>query len=88
MRKATKQSLLVAVMLCATTVAQSQEQKGSDWYFGLTEGVHIGSMRFSDVSSDAYDKKKSLVSPVISVFAQGEFGRERQFAIQIGRAHV
>lgn len=76
------------MMLLLAMTAQAQSLKGSDWYFGLTEGLHCGGLRFSDVDDDAYDSKKSLCSPVVSVFVQGEFGGNRQFAVRPEVAYV
>lgn len=78
----------MAMMLFPVLAAQAQEQKNSEWYFGLTEGLHCGGLRFSDVDDNAYDSKKSLCSPVISVFVQGEFGGNRQFAVRPEVAYV
>lgn len=76
-------SLVVA--LCFVNVIQAQNE-GSPWkpkwFFGIAEGYHVNSMRFSDLDDDAYDETKIKWSPVVSVFAQAEFGNKQQFAIR------
>lgn len=79
--KKTVKTLLAAATLCMSLNASAQEKFGK-WYFGLSEGIHIGNMHFSDLNDNAYNSNKCLASPVISVFAQGEFGNEHQFAVR------
>ena len=81
MKQTTINSLLTAVVLCMSLTASAQEKFGK-WYFGLSEGIHIGNMSFSDVNDNVYDSKKCLSSPLISVFVQGEFGSQHQFAVR------
>lgn len=74
-------SLMATIALCSALTVQAQDKSGN-WYFGLSEGMHVNSMRFSDVKDRAYGSKSSLASPVISVFAQGEFGDKHQYAVR------
>lgn len=67
--------------ICSTITVSAQEKLG-EWYIGLSEGIHISTINFSEVKDNVYDSKKCLTAPIISIFAQGEFGAKHQYAIR------
>lgn len=62
--------------------ASAQDTGGSKWYFGLGGGYHSTHMSFSDINEDIFPESKNRGSGVFSVFVQGEFGRNGNFALR------
>ena len=84
MRHFTIKAIIGALALAALPAASAsaQEPGGSKWYFGLGGGYHSTHMRFSDIDEDVFPDNKNMGSGVFSVFVQGEFGREGNFAVR------
>lgn len=81
----TKFKTIIAITVMAVMYGQyanAQETKGSTWYIGVGGGYHSTHMEFSDINEDYFPTSKNLGSPVFSVFVQGEFGKQRQFAVR------
>lgn len=74
---------LLATGLSLAAVAQTPENDSfGEWYIGLGGGVNFSSMRFSNLDDEVYPDSKGNFSGVFSVFAEWDFGRQRQFAIR------
>lgn len=69
-------------MTAAPATAQEQDKSKIDWSFGLAGGYHTTSMDFSNIDETLFPESKNQGSGVFSVFVQGEFGKERQFAFR------
>ena len=84
MRHFTIKAIIGALALAALPAASAsaQEPGGSKWYFGLGGGYHSTHMSFSDIDKDVFPDSKNMGSGVFSVFVQGEFGREGNFAVR------
>lgn len=84
MRHFTIKAIIGALALAALPAASAsaQEPGGSKWYFGLGGGYHSTHMRFSDIDEDVFPDNKNMGSGVFSLFVQGEFGREGNFAVR------
>lgn len=82
--KKTKLKTLIAVvtMVACGINANAQNTKDIDWYIGVGGGYHSTNMRFSDIDENYFPTSKCMGSPLFSVFVQGEFGKERQYAIR------
>ena len=73
-----------ALVLASSNVAYAQDaaNSGSDWYFGVGGGYRLTHMGFSDINEDLFPENEWGGSGVYSFFVQGEFGRERNFAVR------
>lgn len=72
--------LLTGMLLPATTFAQLNA--GSEWYWGLGGGYRVNHVSFSDLNKTYFPTNKLTGSGLFSVFVQGEFGRNGNFAIR------
>ena len=75
-------SAALALALLLPGGAAAQQQGGAKWYFGLGGGYHSSHMSFSDLNEDVFPESKNRGSGVFSVFAQGEFGSQGNFAVR------
>lgn len=75
-------SAALALALLLPGGAAAQQQGGAKWYFGLGGGYHSSHMSFSDLNEDIFPESKNRGSGVFSVFAQGEFGSQGNFAVR------
>lgn len=83
--KPLKGIILAAIVACGmfTPKAMAQQQpEGSRWYWGIAGGLHSSRMSFSDINESYFPTNKNLNGGIFSVFVQGEFGKQRQFAIR------
>ena len=84
MKKTITKSLIAAIALSAAPVtgALAQESAGSKWYFGVGGGYRSNHISFSDIDEDIFPESANTGSGVFSVFAEGEFGRQRNFGVR------
>ena len=81
----TKSIIAAAALVLASSngaYAQAAANRGSDWYFGVGGGYRLTHMGFSDINEDLFPENEWGGSGVYSFFVQGEFGRERNFAVR------
>lgn len=81
----TKSIIAAAALVLASSngaYAQAAANSGSDWYFGVGGGYRLTHMGFSDINEDLFPENEWGGSGVYSFFVQGEFGRERNFAVR------
>lgn len=74
--------LLAGLALLAATPLLAQEEEAPKWYIGLTGGYHCSFPSFSDIDRDFFPDYTNLDSSVFSIFVQGEFGAQRQWAVR------
>ncbi len=75
----------LAVLSCSCAMAQTATdsiRSKSKWYFGVAGGYHYTKMDFSDINEEIFPDSKGRNSGVFSIFVQGEFGKERNFAVR------
>lgn len=85
MQKTRLKTLIVATaaaVVFGQNAAAQETAAGSDWYIGVGGGYHSTHMGFSNINKDYFPTNKSMGSPVFSVFVQGEFGKQRQYAVR------
>lgn len=77
-------AIIATLAMAALPAAGSwaQDAPSSRWYFGLGGGYHSTHMRFSDIDEEIFPESKNRGSGVFSLFVQGEFGREGNFAVR------
>lgn len=84
--KLTAIMFLFLVLLPYGMVAQEQqeqeEEAGSKWYLGFGGGFRSSRLGFSDLDEEYFPTSKNLNGGVFSIFVQGEFGKQRNYAIR------
>lgn len=78
--KATVCALIFSTLLSLNLAAQGKID--SKWYVGLGGGWRTNAMKYSDIDKDIFPTNKNLSSGLFSVFVQGEFGSQGNFAIR------
>lgn len=86
-RKILSKSIVwVLLLLCPALSATAQEQAGTSsgdsWYVGVGGGGQFSSLRYSNLDESRFPEKKSLSSPIFSVFVEKDFGREGNFVVR------
>jgi OOP family OmpA-OmpF porin len=74
-------ALLLAAIAMPSVMANAQDAE-PEWYVGLGGGVNISSLNYSNLDEELYPENKSNLSGVFSIFAEYDFGSQRQFAIR------
>lgn len=79
-----KKNLLLAglALLTAFPIIAQEQENAPKWYIGLTGGYHGSFPSFTEIDRNVFPKLTNQNSGVISIFVQGEFGSERQWAIR------
>ena len=74
---------MAVLMLCSCLALQAQvyEEEKPHWYFGMTGGYRFGSASVSNLDETIFPAPEGRNSGLFSIFAQYEWGRERQFAV-------
>lgn len=75
---------MAVLMLCSCLALQAQvyEEEKPHWYFGMTGGYRFGSASVSNLDETIFPAPEGRNSGLFSIFAQYEWGRERQFAVR------
>ncbi|MCD8282761.1 MAG: OmpA family protein [Prevotella sp.] len=76
---------IVALLLTIGLTGNAQEEEkvnNSTWYFGIGGGYRLNHMSFSGLDKTYFPTSKFTGSGMFSVFVQGEFGRQNNFAIR------
>lgn len=81
MQISTRTTILSALLLIVGLSAYADENV-SKWYFGLGGGYRFSFMNYSDIDESVFPENKALGSGIFSVFVQGEFGQNNNFAIR------
>lgn len=86
-----KRILLMITLLCflkGEVFAQFQNtqtenvKQNNKWFFGISEGWHTNSMKYSNLDESLFPDKRNLSSGVFSLFIQRNFGKEHQFSLR------
>ena len=81
-----KNLFVCGLLALAALPAQAQENgegtKLDNWYIGIGGGYHASFMHYSDLDDDLFPTKKPLHGGVFTIFAQGEFGNQGQYAVR------
>lgn len=78
-----KKSLLFAgLALCASMPLLAQEEDAPSWYVGVTGGYHVTFPSFSKIDREVFPDFTNKDAGVFSIFVQGEFGSQRQWAVR------
>ena len=74
--------LLALAALPAKAQENGEGTKLDNWYIGIGGGYHASFMHYSDLDDDLFPTKKPLHGGVFTIFAQGEFGNQGQYAVR------
>lgn len=59
-----------------------EKSKNNTWYVGIGGGIRMNHMSFSDIDDNYFPTNKWTRSGLFSIFVQGEFGRENNYAVR------
>lgn len=78
----TKHLLLSVLSLGLSLPVFSQNMEAPAWYIGLSGGYHATFPNFTKIDKDFYPKTTNRGDGVYGIFVEGEFGKNRQFAVR------
>lgn len=84
MKSIAKVIVASALLMGLTQGSYAQNDPGysDSWYIGGGVGANYSMMRFSDLNKDRFPSKEGMLSPLYSVFVQGEFGAQHNFVVR------